>query len=213
MPDKEDAGAAYLAALKQSRATAGAAAAPARAPDCFPNLHSGDAGPPGNTNNPNPERRKSPRYQCTGKVRLQPSGGGASTWATFTDISIHGCYIESAVPYQKGAILDLKLDANGFHIDTVGEVRVSYPGLGMGVSFVKMIEADRGRLHDLVSSISPRSVIMGARLPSESVLMSRPDAPPAVTNPGAALQAMQRFFENRHMMGREEFLRILRDSQ
>jgi len=213
MPDKEDAGAAYLAALKQSRAPTGAAAAPARALDPFPNFQIGHDVPPGKTNNSNQEKRKSPRYQCTGKVRLQQSGSGASTWATFTDISIHGCYIESAVPYPQGATLELKLDANGFHIEATGEVRVSYPGLGMGISFVKMLEADRGRLHDLVSSISPRSVIMGARLPTESVLMARPNAPVAVTNPSGALQAMQKFFENRHMMGREEFLKILRDSQ
>src|SRR5579863_827376 len=213
MRDEEDAGAAYLAALKQSRAPAGAGAAPARALDPSSNPQAGDAVPSGKTNNPNQEKRKSPRYQCSGKVRLQPSGSGASTWATFTDISIRGCYIESAVPYPQGAMLDLKLDANGFHIEATGEVRVAYPGLGMGISFSKMLEADRGRLHDLVSSISPRSVIMGARLPTESVLMARPNAPVAVTNPSGALQAMQKFFENRHMMGREEFLKILRDSQ
>jgi hypothetical protein len=36
---------------------------------------------------------------------------------------------------------------------------------------------------------------------------------PAATNAPAALQAMRKFFEDRHMMGRDEFLRILRQSQ
>jgi hypothetical protein len=108
---------------------------------------------------------------------------------------------------------ELKLDANGFRIDATGEVRVSYPGLGMGIAFVRMSEADRSRLHDLVSSISPHSVVLGARLPTQSVLMARADAPLAVKNQSAVLQVMVKFFEDRHMMGREEFLRILRDSE
>jgi hypothetical protein len=32
-------------------------------------------------------------------------------------------------------------------------------------------------------------------------------------NPSAALQAIHKFFEDRHVMGREEFLRIVRKSQ
>jgi hypothetical protein len=31
-----------------------------------------------------------------------------------------------------------------------------------------------------------------------------------VANPGAVVQAIQNFFKDRHVMGREEFLKILR---
>ncbi len=34
-----------------------------------------------------------------------------------------------------------------------------------------------------------------------------------VTNPGAALQAVKNFFDERHILSREEFFRILRKSQ
>ena len=36
---------------------------------------------------------------------------------------------------------------------------------------------------------------------------------PGVANPAATLQDMSNFFEDRHMMGREEFLRILLKNQ
>jgi hypothetical protein len=136
-----------------------------------------------------------------------------ATWATFADISMHGCYVETAAPPRVGAVLGLKLDANGFRIEATGEVRVIYPGLGMGVSFVKMAEEDRQRLRDLVRSISPPSVILGQRVTERAPSYHQPNTSPAVANPAAALQAMLKSFEDRHIMGREEFLRILRKSQ
>jgi hypothetical protein len=144
---------------------------------------------------------------------LQRSGTQASTWATFTDISVHGCYIESAVPSPQGTMLDLKLDANGFRVEVVGEVRVVYPGLGMGISFERMSEADNGRLRNLVASISPPAIILGLRVGTPTLAMSRLEDAPPITNPSAAIQAMLKFFENRQMMGRDDFLRILRSSQ
>lgn len=112
-----------------------------------------------------------------------------------------------------GAVLRLKLDANGFRIEATGEVRVIYPGLGMGVSFVKMAEEDSQRLRDLMRSISPPSVMLGQRVTARAPSDHQPNPSPAVANPAAALQAMLNFFEDRHIMGREEFLRILRKSQ
>jgi hypothetical protein len=36
---------------------------------------------------------------------------------------------------------------------------------------------------------------------------------PGIANPGAALQAILSFFEDGHIMGREEFLKILRKNK
>jgi hypothetical protein len=69
-----------------------------------------------------------------------------------------------------------------------------------------------------VGSISQPSVIMGARAeacPSSTPQSSNPQstALPGVANPGAALEAITTFFEDRQVMGRDEFLRILRKSK
>jgi hypothetical protein len=227
MDDENDAGAAYLAALRQSSAQPSspqaAGAAPARAPDALPpaETQAGDVVPPGRTDSGSADKRRSPRYKCTGSARMQEIGSTVATWATFADISMHGCYVETAVPLHVGAVLGLKLDANGFRVEATGEVRVVYPGLGMGISFTKMSDEDRGRLRELVRSISSPSVIVpaltqgsrvGPRSPS-SAAPPRSEVLPAVANPGATLQAILKFFEDRHVMGREEFLRILRMSQ
>ena len=134
-------------------------------------------------------------------------------WTTFTDISLHGCYVEATTTYRVGVKLGLKLEANGFRVEAIGEVRVSYPHLGMGIAFSQMSEEDRERLRELVRSISRPSVILGARVATPTPSTLQPEGSPQVANPAAALQAMVNFFEDRHMMGREEFLRILRKGQ
>jgi hypothetical protein len=211
MADEPDAGAAYLAALKQSTRPQAGGAAAASAPQAPRSAETRTTGanPTGSV-----DKRKSPRYPCQGSAHIREIDTGVAIWTTFTDISLHGCYVEATTSYRVGVMLGLKLEANGFQVEATGEVRVTYPSLGMGISFTKMSDEDRERLRELVRSISRPSVILDGR-----AAMMRPPSTasaetlPGVANPAATLQAMSNFFEDRHMMGREEFLRILRKSQ
>jgi hypothetical protein len=210
MADENDAGAAYLAALRQSSAPQAAGAAPARAPE-VPRSSGIRAG--GAISRGSADKRKSPRYRCQGSAHIRETASGVAIWTTFTDISLHGCYVEATTTCRVGIELSLKLEANGFRVEATGEVRVAYPSLGMGISFTKMSEEDRERLRELVRSISRPSVIVGSRVAPRSPSIPQAETLPAVANPSAVLQAMLNFFEDRHMMGREEFLGILRKSQ
>ena len=69
---------------------------------------------------------------------MRTEGCDVRTWATFTDISLYGCYIEAQATFPAGTVLNLKLEANGIRVETRGNVRVNYPYLGMGVAFVGM---------------------------------------------------------------------------
>jgi PilZ domain-containing protein len=209
MDDEIDAGAAYLAALKQSAKPQAAGAAAARAPEVPRSAaRTGDAIAPGSA-----DKRKSPRYRCQGSAHIHEVDSGVAIWTTFTDISLHGCYVEATTTYRVGAVLGLKLEANGFRVEATGEVRVTYPNLGMGISFSKMSEQDRERLRELVRSISRPSVIVSQRLVQRPPTIPLAEGPLAVANPSATLKAMRDFFEDRQMMGREEFLRILRKNE
>jgi dihydroorotase len=83
----------------------------------------------------------------------------------------------------------------------------------MGIRFIKVSEGDREQLRELVNSISRSSVILGSRAAPHASSISQSDPLPGLANPGAALHALQSFFEDRHVMGREQFLTILRNSQ
>jgi hypothetical protein len=100
------------------------------------------------------DKRKSPRYRCQGSAHIREIDTGVAIWTTFTDISLHGCYVEATTTYPLGVMLGLKLEANGYRIEATGEVRVAYPSLGMGISFTNISEEDRERLRSLVRSIS-----------------------------------------------------------
>lgn len=212
MSDENSAGAAYLAALKKSTPQA-AGAAPARAP--LPPLENRttDSVPPGREN-PVGEKRRSPRYRCQGSAHLREISSGVATWATFTDISMHGCYVEAMSTFRVGAKLGLRLEVNGFRVESEAEVRVAYPNLGMGICFTTMSDPDRERLCELLRSLSRPSVILSPQtMPNLQAIPPRRPESPAVSNPAKALQAVTEFFEERHILSREEFFRILRRCQ
>jgi hypothetical protein len=206
MSQETGAGASYLASLRQSRTPQAAAAKPAPIPPSSGpgELTSGGAIPKNN------EKRKSPRFRCQGSVHLREAASKVATWASLTDISFHGCYVEASASYGVGANLTLAIEVKGIRFETSGQVRAAYPGLGMGISFTGLSDLNSLQLRKLIESISQNPIIRAPRFtmqtsppPFESLL--------PISNPGEALQAIQKFFEGRHMMGREEFLRILQN--
>jgi hypothetical protein len=205
-------GADYLSALKRSGSPQAVGPATARAPEAphSADTRAAEVAPASSANPASVEKRKTPRYRCKGSARLQESGSAVATWATFADISLQGCYVEAASPLRVGTMLGLKLEVNGFRVEATGEVRVAYPNLGMGISFIKISEEDRGQLRELVASISRPSAALSAQGATRDLTIPQLDALSGAANPTTALQAMRNFFENRHVMGRDEFLRILR---
>jgi hypothetical protein len=211
MSDENSAGAAYLAALKQSSPHAAGTAA-ARAPVSPPIGQHAGASPSGVSSDAH-DKRKSPRYGCQGSARLREIASGVSTWATFTDISLDGCYVEAMSTFRVGAQLGLTMEVNGFRLESNGEVRVVYPNLGMGILFTSLSDPNRERLRELLQSLSRPSVIMGARPAVNSALVPPPNTLPPIMNPSVALKAVMQYFDERHILSREEFFRILRKSE
>jgi PilZ domain len=156
-------GIAYLIALKQSSTPAGAAAAPARGADGaeLANASATPADSAGSQAFASKEKRRTPRYKLDGSAELREEGRNLRTWATFSDISLHGCYVEATATANVGTVLQIKLEANGFRIETRGCVRVSYPSVGMGIAFTEMSEENRTHLRELLATISRPSVIVG----------------------------------------------------
>lgn len=211
-PQETDEGLAYLQALKHSAPTA-AANSPAHAPNSGETpwraqVHN-SAGPQTFVL----EKRRSPRYKCEGSVEICQEGFELRTWATCTDVSMHGCYVEATNTFPVGTNVHVKLQANEFQVECAGCVRVAYPCLGMGIAFGEMSEENRTRLRALLRTISRPSVILGPgsspSVPWGGALMSI-QLPADAT---AALRALAEFFESRQLLMRDEFLRILRKTQ
>jgi hypothetical protein len=207
MAEENNEGISYLLALKRSAGSA----APAPAREESPSENNADK----NARSPafeGLEKRRSPRYQCEGSIQMREVDCDIHTWASFTDISLHGCYVEAQATYPVGTLLHLKLEAKGRRVETKGDVRVSYPYLGMGIQFLEMTAENQERLRDLLALVSRPSMIMGPGI--ASTLPARgPLELPAITNPDAVVQGLLDFFRDRQMLMRDDFVRIVRQSQ
>jgi hypothetical protein len=219
MTSETNEGIAYLAALKRPEiaapATAIAEAGLERNSDSA--LASQNAGSQQSFRGP--EKRRSPRYLCEGSVEMREEGCDVRTWATVTDISLHGCYVEAPATYRAGTVLHLKLDAVGIRVEARGTVRVDYPYLGMGIAFNEMPDEERSRLRLLLTSITRPCVVMSPPVMAPPVASAPPPASEPlptillITCPEAAIQQLVEFFATRSTLPREDFLRILRVSQ
>lgn len=158
------------------------------------------------------EKRRSSRYRCEGSVEVREEGCDVRTWAAFTDISMHGCYVEAQATYPPGTILHMKLAANGVRVETPGVVRVTYPYLGMGIAFEGISEENKGHLKQLLATVSRRSVITGPAVSSRPTSGSL-EAVPQISDASAAIQSLIHFFESHQQMMRDDFLRIVNRSQ
>jgi hypothetical protein len=216
MSQQNDQSSPYLRALKMTTGTA-SAPAPAPASDSTrattQNSQTVGARATRQAQFSGLEKRRSSRYRCEGKVEMREEGCEVQTWATFTDISLHGCYVEAQATYPAGTILYMKMEAEGIRFETKGDVRINYPYLGMGIAFVEMTEANQLRMKQLLGVVSRPPSIMGppaaTARPSDSPL----GGVPVISDHNAAVQALIRYFETRHMLTREDFLDLVRKSQ
>jgi hypothetical protein len=203
-------GSAYLAALKRSAKPQGAAT-PAPAFGAEP-----VASHPAATENEavtvrfaRLEKRRSVRHKCNGSAEIRHELSGVRTWATCTDISLTGCYLEAAATYPADTLLQLRIDIKNFRIQMQGTVRVTYAQVGMGIAFTYVTEEERSHLKEMLRTLARPSLIMGSPLAAPSAS----DPMPRISDPAAALSALTKYFEDRQMLTRSEFILLLRRSQ
>jgi PilZ domain len=216
MAQENDEGIAYLTALKKSDgAPTTNATAAAHEGRLERNARSASApGRPGSQPQFNGvEKRRSSRFHCEGSVEMREEGCDVRTWATFTDISLHGCYVEAQATYPAGTILHMKMEANGIQIETKGNVRVAYPYMGMGIAFSETTEENLKRIKLLLGLVALPPAITGPGLVSPLPSTAPQHGIPEISDAASALHLLTKFFEARHMLTREDFVEILRKSQ
>jgi hypothetical protein len=156
------------------------------------------------------ERRINPRYKCEGSAEFRTEGSDVRTWGTFTDLSLGGCYVEMKATFPVGALVDLTLDLNDVRVQVKGEVRMSYPFLGIGIAFRDISPENQLHLKQMIRSICPAT---SAVPPHEVETPAKHSSLPIIVNPAAALQALADYFEMHAVLSKEEFFRVLRISQ
>lgn len=73
-----------------------------------------------------------------------------------TDLSVGGCYIETASPFPERTQVNLILRAEGAELKAPGLVRVMHPSRGMGVEFSVRTDDQRRQTEELIQFLTSR---------------------------------------------------------
>ena len=148
------------------------------------------------------ERRRHPRYKCEGSAEFRSEGSSVRTWASVTDLSRGGCYVEMYSTFPEDTAVDLVIEVAGYRFHTKGLVRITYPFLGMGIAFSEISGGDLEQLdallHHLEGGLSPEAPAGHPQLDVSRVL-----------DQSAALGAVAKFFQNHEILTREQFGELL----
>jgi hypothetical protein len=115
--------------------------------------------PPATPDNHQPkvaEQRKHPRFKCHNSVELRAQDG-ASFWATIADLSVGGCYVEMAIPLPAGTKLKVSIWIGDTKCTADCEVAYSTGGIGTGVRFKRISDADLERIRQFLGTLAPFS--------------------------------------------------------
>lgn len=155
-PSQADDGASYLRRLKgQTDDNIAGDTADAAAP-------AGTATAQSSLDQPAPsfvERRRSPRFGCSGSVELFAEGSTVPLRGLLTDISLHGCYTEMSTTLPVNTKVALIVDVLGFRVRTLATVRATYPFLGMGMCFAEMEPPEKVHLNQILAALSGQSTL------------------------------------------------------
>jgi hypothetical protein len=160
------------------------------------------------------ERRRYPRYKCEGSAEIRTDGSSVRTWATFSEVSLGGCYLEMMTTYPVDTKLDLKLQLRGFEVRSWATVRINYPFLGMGIAFTDMATEERQNLEAMIQTLVGPGPEADAppTASGASQETSQPAAVNATHGPNLA-DSLRQFFETHEVLTREEFTKFLGNSR
>ena len=153
------------------------------------------------------ERRQSPRLRCSGSVEFRVEGDETQTWGTLTDISLHGCYVEMTNTYPVDTRVELVMKSCGLRIQAAGNVRASYPGLGMGICLTRIDPLQKLQLIQLLSKLTGHTSIaipepaIEVRQQEEKNLKNVIES----ADPRPVLDEIAEFFRKNHLLSRDEF--------
>ena len=99
------------------------------------------------------DRRRYTRFPISGVAVVSNPVGNEKQTLRLGDISLEGCFIETAHPFPIGARLEMLIKVQETEIETVATVRVSLANAGMGVQFTHLAISEAKHLYALLKRL------------------------------------------------------------
>jgi hypothetical protein len=96
------------------------------------------------------ERRDAKRQPLRAGARIKPAMGGTPGWGMCTDVSLGGCFIETASSLTAGTRLELTINIENAEIRAIGVVR-NRKRNGVGIEFTELTHDSKEHLKSLSS--------------------------------------------------------------
>lgn len=128
------------------------------------------------------DRRRYPRIPCRLPVVVTTEGVvPVQLPGTITDISPNGCFVEMLSPLPMGTKVEILFKETNPPFRCPGDVRNTQHGMGMGIAFIGLSDADRRRV---VAMLEPGAAVPTvANAPSPALSAAAPPPPPPQEKP------------------------------
>jgi len=84
------------------------------------------------------EKRRDPRYECSGGATVRAEGSAFPVQGEVKDIARGGVYVETRTPLPAGTQVHVRTSLENEIVEFTGEVRTSHPMVGMGIRIQKI---------------------------------------------------------------------------
>jgi hypothetical protein len=115
------------------------------------------------------DRRSAPRIMLVASVEAEEVTNGISLSARTSDVSVHGCYLDTINPLPPGTRIRVHLTKGYETFHSLGVVVYAHQGMGMGVAFMEISPEARqivqGWIAELESGQAPLAPSSSARNP------------------------------------------------
>jgi len=99
------------------------------------------------------ERRRTVRYVLVANAEAEDVANGLCLAARTSDISVHGCYLDTMNPFPHGARIRIHITKGHETFHSLGVVMYAHAGMGMGVAFTELDSAARQVLQDWIAEL------------------------------------------------------------
>jgi hypothetical protein len=80
-------------------------------------------------------QRREPRYPFIASAELLEENSGARMTSRISDLSFHGCYVDTVNPLPDGTLVHLRIFIETHSFEAPATVVYAHPFLGMGMKF------------------------------------------------------------------------------
>lgn len=98
-------------------------------------------------------RRQANRYNFSATAEVVEMVSGARVSTRAADLSQKGCYLDTLNPFAIGSVVRLRICWDGAELECAALVRDSQPGMGMGVAFTELDDAQKALIESWIEKV------------------------------------------------------------